>query len=225
VFISTEKSQKLTAAHRLSIFMLIPFNLADNSTYLGSLTFASALTYYFFAKRYYLLGAATVGWSLTISLYFWLIVPFALIFLFKKQPFFLWILETIIIGLFASSLLVSFWWMFPESFLYCTFEVWGDTVMRNGFNIAFLMELLVGRYGMLFLQVVLFFVFLLSFLRSRKSLSAFLIYSAFFAYLCIILNHVVNNYVFPVICLMIIAGITTERLPVSDSESGEPRGN
>ncbi|MBU2510820.1 hypothetical protein KJ966_05765 [bacterium] len=218
VFLSTEKPQKLPVAHLLCVFMLIPFNISDNSTYLGSLAFASALTYFFFAKRLYLLGAAAIGWSLTISLYFWLIIPFALVFLFRKQPFLLWLLETVIVALFASTLLVSFWWMYPESFLYCTVEVWGDTVMRNGFNIAFMMEQLVGRYGMIFLQVVSFLAFFMSFLKSQKSLSGFLIYSGLFAYLCVILNHVVNNYIFPVICLMIIAGITADGLPASNQK-------
>ncbi len=221
IYFGTVKSQKLFAAHLLSVFMLIPFNVFDNSTYLGILTFATALVYFFFAKRYYLLGAAAIGWSLTISLFFWLIVPFALVYLFKKQPFFLWLLNIIITALFASALLVSFWWLYPESFLYCTVEVWGDTVMRNGFNIAFLLELLVGRYGMIFLQVVSFLIFFLSFLRSQKTLSTFFIYSVFFAYLCVILNHVVNNYVFPATCLMIIASISADRLPIIKEPEGE----
>ncbi len=206
VYAAIPKPRKHLAAYLLSLYILAPYQISVEALYTGILPLTIGLIFFLIARKYYLLGVAALGWSISLSLYSWLLIPFVLGFLFKKQPKKYWLVYLVIGTLFGSMQLLPFGMRFQDTFLYCTLTYWLDTFFWNGFNISYWLVPIIGGNGLYFLQAFFFVVLFNQYLKSKMSLSTSLMYASTYSLFFLITNRVVENYLFPLIFLQAIMG-------------------
>ena len=206
IYTAIPKKRKHITAYLLSLYLLSPYQISVEASYTGILPLVISLIFFLFCRGYYLLGVAALGWSVSLSLYSCLLVPFALGFLLKKQPFKYWIIYLALGILFGTMQLLPFGMRFQDTFLYCTVSYWLDTFFWNGFNISYWLVPIIGGYGLYFLQIFFFLVLFVQYLKSDMSLSTSLVYASTYSLFFLITNRVVENYLFPLIFLQALMG-------------------
>jgi hypothetical protein len=213
IYWGVPKNRRHLASYCLSLFLLMPYLLTDQSIQAGLLPLGIGLTYFLFARRYFLLASACLGLSLTISFFSWLLVPFLIVYLLRENPLRYGWIYLLISGLYAAGILVPFDFMYPESFRYSNVDYWFDAFSTDGFNLSLWLVPLIGEYGLYFLQGFFFIILFTHYLRNECSLAKCYGYAASYAAFFLITNRHVESYQFPLILLLAIISLATEADP------------
>lgn len=208
VFWGMRSGKERVSGYYLAVFMLTPFMVIGSDLYVGIILFVTALFSFFLYRRLYLFAAAVLGWGLASFLLLWLLVPFILVFVKREQKLLPWVFQLLVMILFTGLLMGPFWDSYSTILDLPTAGYWEDSVFWNSLNFGFLLEDLIGQYGLYFMQITGFIVLYSSYLRSSRSLSMSLLFVAITSFLLSILNRVVEPWYFIYIIFLLIVAST-----------------
>lgn len=221
IYLASPKQKKHLTSYCLSIFILCPSLLAGDKFQTGLLSLAIALLYFFISKQLNLLALAVLAWSLSISFFSWLLIPFVFALLLAKQKIRYSIVYLSILIFYTVLFLGPFAYAYPDSFYYCVMGYWLENYFWNGVNLSYFLLPYIGGIGLYFLQIFFFLTVFTQYLKSRIGYSTCFIYFSIYALFFTLVNRVVEAYIYPLILMAAIIGFVQS----TEAEAFRPRIN
>lgn len=219
VYFSGKANERINEELYLPIFILTPFLFLQTDSFFGIVILGFALHHFFIKKEFYLFAAAVLGLSLTVSLFFWLWIPFIAVHLYSRLSLKHWILQAVVTIVLFLLVWVPIQASYPGSFFSNLFSVWQGGTHWEGFNIGYWLHNLIGNYGLVFIQLMIFLITYKTYFHFKGSLSGAYVLFAIFSALVIAINRVVVNDYYMVVIFLLVAGYAGSQDDLTDENA------